>query len=411
MTAPSPPRPAALGAEQRLALACALDLEPAVVAAAASALTEDGWATALRLFRHHFLSAFALRKLRESLPGGPWDRQVAALSAEVERIRMRGLLMFGTLRTLHREHFGPLNVPYVNVKGLTLAARYYGDYGLRVTRDIDVLVAAEDMERTLRSLFRSGYRLQAEYRLADRPMPEVDQAVTMARFASQVPVVSPQGVLVEVHSGLDRGAIHFPPKPLLERAETVRIHGDDYPVLATADLFPFICHHHTKHQWSRLHWLLDLTMMIRHPSFDAAAVRARAEDCGLARTVEECRALPGHLSAVVEGRTSLAAGKSLPAAAAQCVHFADPATPAPEFSEQGQPIFRTMGWGGLMVRGRRLGHSLRTSRRPDRTIRLLATFLQPAWSDYRALPLPRRFFWAYWVLRPLRLASIGLRRG
>lgn len=49
-------------------------------------------------------------------------------------------------------------IPALPLKGTSLARNLYGDPGMRITQDIDILVGSEDLDRAARTLRQRGYR-------------------------------------------------------------------------------------------------------------------------------------------------------------------------------------------------------------------------------------------------------------
>lgn len=404
MNRPAPQLPP----DQRLALACACACDTAVVQAAAAAIPDAEWPAAIRLFEHHFLAPVVLSRLRE-FADGPADSPAAAacigpLREAVSGRLKHGLMLQAAMRALQGDHLVPLGIPYAMFKGLTLGARYYGSAGLRVARDIDVLVNPSDLERLLRSLIGAGYDLIGRLRVVRGDQSPVDQAIAIAHLSKEVALVSPGGVSVEIHHRVDAYGNAFPTSGLLERAESIEIWNRTWPVLSTTDLFPYICAHHGHHRWSRLHWVLDLSMMMRHPTFDPDAIRRRAADAGVGRIVDAAMRLPDSLSAVVQGTPPASRPQMTSTFAADCLSHLDP-THAPE-----QVARRSRG-------GALLAEALRDIRRRwllrdswSARAGALMAWAGPQVADYQALPLPPRFHAVYWMTRPVRLSVRALGR-
>lgn len=391
---------APLRPEHRLALACACDCDPSIAAAAAAEIPDADWPAAVGLLDHHFLAPVVLSRLTGS--GGdtlPAPRR-GPLSEAVARRRKRALLLQATMGTLHDDHLGPLGVRYAMLKGLALGARYYAHPGLRVARDIDVLVDRADLEPVLRSLFAAGYRLLDRLQVANSRRPAVDDALAMARLSKELALMSPHGACVEIHHRVDPTGTAFPTAGLLARTETIEIWNRAWPVLSTTDLFAYICAHHAGHRWSRLHWVLDLSMMRRHPSFDADAVLGRATAAGVRRVVEAAMDLPEALAAMVREAPPSDRPRGLNAAfVAGCIAHLDPQD-APERAAR-----RARGGALLAQAAGDIRYQMRLRDGWPARLGTLAAMTGPRIADYQALPLPPRLHPLYRIIRPVRLAA------
>ncbi len=285
---------------------------------------------------------------------------------------------------------------HVILKGLPLAARYYESAALRPCRDIDVLLEPAGLIPLVLRARRLGYRLHEQ----PEGMGEWDTAA-WCRFANDVSLVSPNGVLIELHKTLDQGQGLFSTRRLLRRAETVEHAGLVIPVLGTADLFTYICAHHTRHFWSHLHWFGDLDAMVRHPSYDAREVARVARAARLESTVEACLELrelaarsPGAVEDPPGGR-----GAELMRHAVDCLV---------EGREREVQLRDTVRLGNFAFDWQvPPGQASR-----DRWRQRLA-MVRPWPADYRAWPLPPHLHGLYYLTRPVRVLwrSLTGRRG
>jgi hypothetical protein len=197
--------------------------------------------------------------------------------------------------------------------------------------------------------------------------------------------VAPEGVLVEMPSSLDGEWDRLPTDEVIAQAETVTIGYLKVPVIRDDDFLCYLCKHHTRHHWARLHWISDLNAIVSHPGFDLAAARARARERGLERTVE--------------------AGLAIQRATAEpepwTAEFADP------FAHE---LFRhclTNLEGDfeqeLALRAAFPSTSIDIDpalrRRRHRVQRNLSRF-RPDKEDFSQYPLPARSHWMYYLLRP-----------
>lgn len=205
--------------------------------------------------------------------------------------RMRQVSRLVAVRSLHLESamldfksgcLEPLGVRHAFFKGSALAHRYHDNPAARPSRDVDVLVDPENAFELVRLARQAGYS----------PIRPIGPNETdLAQWMKQETVYgmrSPNGILFEIHQSLDHGRGDLDSGRMLDRAETIAFRGRTISVLRTADLFVYMCMHHTRHFWSHLHWYADLDAITRHALFDLAEVREIATGTRLAPTVEAC---------------------------------------------------------------------------------------------------------------------------
>ncbi|MGF1575988.1 MAG: nucleotidyltransferase family protein [Cyanophyceae cyanobacterium] len=274
----------------------------------------------------------------------------------------------------------PLDVPYVLFKGPSLAVRYYGDLGLRQARDIDVLIKGTRLFEVVEALLERGYRLYPGMlaELYDEPFANRQDLEAACRYLNVMSLVSPNGILLELHRFVDTMGHIFPPQMLLAMAEPLEFRGVSYQVLSTAALFVYICYHHSRHQWSRLHWLADLDAVQRDPSFDLSEVRQLAARLGLTSLVNAALELHRACAEADPGAVALT-----------------------------DPLAQSMRDECLQNIASK--ENLRASHRPPASTSwaakmryLAATYLRPTYTDYKSWPLPSTLHPVYYVSRPFR---------
>lgn len=388
----------------RLILAAALrrpDLAPPLPSSASDtgALAAAVAGTA----RHHMVSGLVHAALQAHIPAAEVDRRFPGLTADATAATRRNLLLAATLHQMQGDHLKPLGIDWLTFKGIALAQRYCGGLGQRSCRDIDLLIEPRAMEPLLMSLLGAGFRPIDEY-LPPRggALTEPGYVRTLARLVPDVGLLSPQGILVEVHSRIDLAADAFPVRSLLRRAEAVPIAGGSVPAPATDDLFPYICYHHSRHLWSRMHWLADLTAIRTHPSFDADRVRHRAREQGVLRLVETCLGLPDEVARQMQADTVMPAQDLRGELAGYCLRFVDEGVAPPEEGRMTETEDLRARWLG---RRERVSLDIRLRDRATPRLRLLARRLRPSWQEHLRCPLPPALHWLYWIWRPLRLTG------
>jgi len=142
-------------------------------------------------------------------------------------------------------------------------------------------------------MVRVGQRLREEgFRPHENPAWGTDDGLHFVqRFSGMMNWTSPEGVLVEMPSSLDDGWDRLPTDELIEQAETADVGGLSVPVPKTADFVCYLCKHHSRHHWARLHWIADLNTILDHPECNLSAVLDRARSRGFERTVKAACAI------------------------------------------------------------------------------------------------------------------------
>ncbi len=151
------------------------------------------------------------------------------------------------------------------LKGVTLGLLAFGDIGLRAGKDIDVLVARDELSVASVALERAGYR-----QFSPSPDLDADRSAMVMRHRKDVGFVHEQsGICVELHWKL-----FLNPHAMAwdGRGEQVvqLSKGVGLRTLADADLFSYLCMHGAYHWWRQLKWLADIAALVART--DAAEV-------------------------------------------------------------------------------------------------------------------------------------------
>jgi len=285
-----------------------------------------------------------------------------------------------------------MSIEHAFIKGQALAGLYYKEPGFRQARDIDVLVARRNLVPVAIHAQTKGYRLvPSPGKLSERDIQ------AYVHFRPVLSLLSPEGVLIEVHDQLDKTGLIFNTETLLAAVQKGRVHNRELFVLPIEHHFVFVCLHSTRHLWSHLHWLVDLDALVNDQSFDEQKVLDIAQQCRLTATVQASLAMyrAVYLEQQSVLRDSVWAKNLLDLVIRHLVE--DPSLefelrllrPYPDFAFEWQ-AWPTYRW------------------RTRLTKRL--EFLKPSYKDYQALPMPQRLHWLYFFIRPIAGLLRRLRR-
>ncbi len=180
-----------------------------------------------------------------------------ALSGELVRV----------LRSLNHAQ-----VECIPFKGPALAAELWGNFTLRQSMDIDLLVRPAQVGRAVDVLRSCGYM----------PEPEVGwqkllpAAVELQLNKSGMPPVELQwGIAPKCF------AVDLPMDTCWQRAQPAEFGGQPTLTFAPEDLLLILCIHGWKHAWNRLLWIADVARLMRKsPALDWTALSTRAKACG-----------------------------------------------------------------------------------------------------------------------------------
>ena len=372
-----------LAPEDRILLLCArirLD-ENHKESLRSNVLKIKDWSGLLAKTGPHRLASMTLSHLKECL--GP----AMPLGVEEPLKRQALLQVLGYLKIaaaqqrLNERVLADVDVPHLFFKGIGLAEEYYPFPGRRPCRDIDIWIDPEGIGEVWSRLAAMGYRRVEK---ADRTH-EIP-AHHAAHLLPTIDVLSPDGVLIEIHTRLDHSGLTINAEKFYKQSKLISTAIGALRVPCLEDHYAYICQHHTRHLWARLRWLVDLDAFEKHPHFDRRSVRKFAAGKALADTVAACFDLYDGLNdpellekpcASMEGselkRSVLTASVSGPDQTNQAAR--DRKTP--DFALPWQYSW----WYVLRVKLR---------------------VLKPTQADYLSWPLDRKHWWLHYLMRPIR---------
>lgn len=383
--------PLALNPVERVLLISARpSLTPPLAAALRGLLQEPvDWDRVIAAARRNFIVVL----LRKHLLAAAADKLRPEVIAELDRLQLknavRALEIARVQRWLAAEVLPRHAARHVFLKGAALSHQYYGDMYLRQYRDLDVLVDNASILDVATELVGQGYVVSnpewAKFKVRD--------LAAFCRYTSAVELRSPSGILVELHRTLDNTGCVFPVREYLAAGVSRDIGGAKLQVLPCSESFVYLCFHHSRHQWSSLHWCADLEAYRQHPQLDHARVLGMARRLGMETTVAECWKLQRDLEAlaltgeVVPGPLRSRLLSDCLAALRQSIGV-ERAAPAPGSTDPLREPDFPYDW----QKSRSYRWRLQLSR------------LHPTSNDYNAWPLPVNWHWLYYLAKPWRVA-------
>ncbi len=147
------------------------------------------------------------------------------------------------------------SITAVPFKGTDLAANVYGDISYRQVTDIDLFIRKNDALRVNKLLKRSGY-------IVSRNMNgESDPDVPFLGFYN-----ADKKIHIDMQWEIYANSISFGyiKNDFWDRIIENSVNGQKRWQFADVDLFMLLCLHGTRHQWSHLKWLCDITEFVHH---------------------------------------------------------------------------------------------------------------------------------------------------
>jgi hypothetical protein len=284
--------------------------------------------------------------------------------------------------------FAANEIPVLAFKGPVLALMAYGDIAMRQyidkSIDLDLLVKKRDVPRAAELLISAVYRP----RTYDR------EAFAADFFQNTSDEFLPRGSrsVVDLHWKPLAWYFSFGPdeEDLWSRSESIRFEGQAVRTLAPLDLLHLLCVHASKHGWPTLASVAEIAALLRaKPQIDLAALCENAVSSHAERMIRLGLYLAYRL-----------AGTCLPEDMFGCV-INDPKVVA-----LGERIIARMfrrleppGEGSLSS----WRIALATIERPRDRVHYFVNLSLPTGGDWNALPLRRRLYPLYYLLRPFRI--------
>ena len=263
---------------RQLALACAC---PTLLRAQEALVRElvageiDG-DVLLRFAQRHALSPLVHNHVQRIASGTtfPW---LPPLAERFQRTLMWNLQLNAELRRV-LEIFQARSIPVLVYKGPALAQLLYGNLGLRVSEDLDLLIRREDVARASATLADEGYL--PEYELSGAALAQYNRHSCERNF------VEPRtGTLVELHWQIlpPLLGIHFDEDLLWSSPQPFEMPGLRCSLLHPDVLLLALAAHAAKHRWSRIAWLADIHELLLRLGAHADSLGSVAERLGMRR--------------------------------------------------------------------------------------------------------------------------------
>jgi hypothetical protein len=204
----------------------------------------------------YFLARIKSLHLEDALPA----KLLGCLELNYSDNRVRTEDMFGEFARINME-FQRAQLTYANLKGFSLAPRFFTDPNCRYQHDLDFLMSKRDTEECRRALERHGYELTGV-------------SADTLEFRAGAVEVSSLSDLYKIRSQRSL-EIHFAAESddRLARLQLQVWNGFEFPALSELDKFLGQAHHLFKHfqtEFTRTAWILEFATCIQSHEGDEA---------------------------------------------------------------------------------------------------------------------------------------------
>lgn len=360
------------------------------------------WDLLLKLSVHHRVYPLVYKTLSQLNNKAVPEHVLGLLRQKYQDNTMQALTMTGeTIRMI--KCFESHGIRAVVLKGAPLAWRLYGDVAIRPSKDIDILVPPDELEKVQGILENEGYRkMETKYyeqNFTPRQLQILTRALSHSFHVSYRH--STENVYIEVHWKLGN-SINELPFPNESNITRIGVAGSPLPVLSDEDWLLYLMLHGAGHGWFRLRWLVDIARLTKQGGFDWDQIAFMAKKIGMQSVLHQSLILanelldvtvpPNFLSVVAHDRS---AWRLTCMAMSLCLSAAD---------------LEIRGSNGQYTNWRRIyGFYMRTGWK-NRFNYLLKDLFTPTIYDVKLVSLPDRLYALYYVIRPFTFLGRQLRK-
>lgn len=229
---------------------------------ASRALAEGAdWGALLRLAERHRVVPALAAAVAEDGPGeAPPEVVAARLTALAGQAAFEELALAATVREIVKS-FKSNSINAILLKGVPLSLMIHGRLGMRSSRDIDLLVAPQDVAAAIDLLKAMGFYIRtgegAQALLPQPPLP-----LSMARHKDVELLHDGRRQIIELHWRLFDNACLLPLPADLAPEWVALPSGERCAVLPERLNLLYLANHGAQHGWSRLKWLVDFAALL-----------------------------------------------------------------------------------------------------------------------------------------------------
>jgi len=241
---------------------------PAGLARLRELLQQVDWRKLIQFAQLHGTTQLLARRL-ETLNVRPEGEPAAVLSSLVLRNSTRAFIHYRETRRVLNA-LTSAGITALAYKGVVLSLQLYGRVNVRISSDIDILVAQRDVARALEVLAGLGYSRSGHTTVSDDVRFECSYEIALENAQTRCTVELQWRVAPKFAScGFDSATEALQPAALQSDPNVM--------TLADEDLILALAHHGLAHCWDSLKWVADIESFLRRTDVNWAAVAARAK--------------------------------------------------------------------------------------------------------------------------------------
>ncbi|WP_416046137.1 nucleotidyltransferase family protein [Priestia megaterium] len=229
-------------------------------------LKELDWNHFLELVKHHRVCPLIYIKLKDTPDAVP-SHVIEVLLQEYKKNTFKMLQLSGEMEALDKV-FNENNIETLFLKGPPVAYDLFKNISLRMSKDLDILVREEELEKAESILLSLGYEKEE--------IPTVLNEIKWRHH--HIAYYHPKKkIQVEVHWRLHpRSMKRTRFEELWNGKRESQLTKHPISFMGTEDLLLYLISHGARHGWFRLRWLKDIDQMVRNKDINYVRFKALA---------------------------------------------------------------------------------------------------------------------------------------
>ncbi len=208
----------------------------------------------IRQIKHHRLDSIFYKAIKEQNINLPTELQ-QKLEQINKQNKMRMMKLTAELIRIHKL-FTENGIDYISLKGPALSQQIYGDYTIRSSRDLDILVRVEDLDKVNKVLNSIDFKTNTKN-------------TKLCRYADKdIIYYNPKNkILLEIHHRffINKYLLTYNKQFIINKEYSI-INNEKIPILKNYVNFLYLSTHSATHNWARIVWTLDIMEYIKNLS-------------------------------------------------------------------------------------------------------------------------------------------------
>lgn len=205
---------------------------------------------------YHRMTTVVAEPLLKNPPEWAGERLQNQIRVIQKRNNLRALAILASLIEL-KTQLAERSIPFINLKGLTLSQKLYGDIHTRSPGDIDFWIPETRVKEVVELFVEQGYESKTGF---ESLHPSYQRK--FMRLTNHIGFMK-GNVSLELHWRATEDPYLFPLEfeQVYSSSETIQLQGHDFQIMGKDHLLPYLIIHGASHIWERLHWLGDIASL------------------------------------------------------------------------------------------------------------------------------------------------------